>query len=532
MSPAAIVILGLLGQDPGSEAPRSPARVGSQVAEPKKLKHVAPRYPEDARRAGLTQAVVLECVIDPRGAVSRVDVLDGVPPLTDAALSAVRQWRYTPTLLDGVAVPVIMTVTVNFKLSETRYHDLLDSLDSENAYIRHAAARNLGVLRVGSQFDESDRRRAIRALERVARDDPSLKVRDAAASSLTRIDGRPLPPELHPPPPTPRAGVFTAGTTRPMAWGVFVDPLGQSAVEVDEDRIQIDVPARQASIEQGQQAAPRLMKPVVGDFAAEVRAGPLPRPRLPGRASHSAGLLLRQDDGNLVRLESAMVGEADSSHAVRYVLFEVRQGGQALDVSPVTLTLEDASVDLRLERRASELLALVSQKGETWREVARVTLALPEAMEIGVTAVNTGGASLNARFQGFVVSKAVDRVAERPLLPPTPVDPSPPVADADLPQLAAPAEPDAPPRVLNQARPSYPQDAFLKRIEGTVLIEALIDLEGRVARCRVLQSVPELDAAALAAVRQWRFQPARKGGKPVATIIHMPVAFRIYDKKE
>jgi protein TonB len=87
---------------------------------------------------------------------------------------------------------------------------------------------------------------------------------------------------------------------------------------------------------------------------------------------------------------------------------------------------------------------------------------------------------------------------------------------------------DSPPRVIKQARPQYPQDAFVKKIEGTVLIEALVSSQGRVANARVIQSVPLLDAAALQAVYQWVFQPAMKHGRPVATIIHMPVAFRIY----
>lgn len=87
---------------------------------------------------------------------------------------------------------------------------------------------------------------------------------------------------------------------------------------------------------------------------------------------------------------------------------------------------------------------------------------------------------------------------------------------------------DSPPRVIKQARPQYPQDAFVKKVEGTVLVEALVDSQGRVARARVIQSVPLLDAAALQAVYQWVFHPAIKHGRPVATIIHMPVAFRIY----
>jgi TonB family protein len=87
---------------------------------------------------------------------------------------------------------------------------------------------------------------------------------------------------------------------------------------------------------------------------------------------------------------------------------------------------------------------------------------------------------------------------------------------------------DSPPRPTKQARPQYPREAFDKRIDGTVLVEALIDTSGRIVRARVIQSVPLLDAAALQAAYRWEFRPAIKNGKPVGSIIHMPVAFRIY----
>lgn len=57
----------------------------------------------------------------------------------------------------------------------------------------------------------------------------------------------------------------------------------------------------------------------------------------------------------------------------------------------------------------------------------------------------------------------------------------------------------------------------------------MIDTSGRVVRARILHSVPLLDSAALEAAYRWVFQPAIKNGKRVPTIIHMPVAFRIYD---
>ncbi len=87
---------------------------------------------------------------------------------------------------------------------------------------------------------------------------------------------------------------------------------------------------------------------------------------------------------------------------------------------------------------------------------------------------------------------------------------------------------DRPPRLLRQVRPIYPHDAFVKKIEGTVVIEIVIDERGQVVRTRVVRSVPLLDAAAVDAVRQWIFAPAEKRGRPVATIAVTPVSFRIF----
>lgn len=60
--------------------------------------------------------VILEAVIDIQGNVRSARVLRSIPLLDQAAVDAVKQWRFTPTLLEGVAVPVLMTVTVNFTM--------------------------------------------------------------------------------------------------------------------------------------------------------------------------------------------------------------------------------------------------------------------------------------------------------------------------------------------------------------------------------------------------------------------------------
>ncbi len=87
---------------------------------------------------------------------------------------------------------------------------------------------------------------------------------------------------------------------------------------------------------------------------------------------------------------------------------------------------------------------------------------------------------------------------------------------------------DQPPRPIKITKPQYPQEAFIKKIEGTVVVEILIDATGRVVRARVLQSIPALDAAAKATVKEWQFSPAIKHGRPVATIATAPVTFRIF----
>jgi protein TonB len=87
---------------------------------------------------------------------------------------------------------------------------------------------------------------------------------------------------------------------------------------------------------------------------------------------------------------------------------------------------------------------------------------------------------------------------------------------------------DQPPRVLRQTKPVYPQEAFVKKIEGVVELEVLIDSTGRVSIRRIIHSVPVLDAAAMQTVRQWLFSPAVKNGRPVATVALIPVSFRIY----
>jgi TonB family protein len=100
-----------------SAKPVAPLRVGGQVRPPIRVKEVAPVYPAIAKSAQVQGDVVIEATIDEAGKVADAKVVKSVPMLDQAALDAVRQWEYQPSLLNGVPTPVVMTVTVKFTRS-------------------------------------------------------------------------------------------------------------------------------------------------------------------------------------------------------------------------------------------------------------------------------------------------------------------------------------------------------------------------------------------------------------------------------
>lgn len=91
-------------------------RVGGNIKPPTKIHDVRPVYPNLAQSARVQGVVIIEARIEPDGTVSNAHVTRSIPLLDQGALDSVMQWRFTPTLVDGKAVPVIMTVTVNFTL--------------------------------------------------------------------------------------------------------------------------------------------------------------------------------------------------------------------------------------------------------------------------------------------------------------------------------------------------------------------------------------------------------------------------------
>jgi len=85
---------------------------------------------------------------------------------------------------------------------------------------------------------------------------------------------------------------------------------------------------------------------------------------------------------------------------------------------------------------------------------------------------------------------------------------------------------EAPQKIVNTA-PVYPAIAMAAHLQGIVILETTIDETGRVVDVKVLRSVPALDAAAVDAVRQWRYRPALLNGAPIPVIMTVTVRFAL-----
>lgn len=104
---------------PTPDPPRpATVRVAQLPEPPRKVLDVRPAYPEIARRAHVEGTVILESVLDTSGNVTQLRVIRSVPLLDTAALDAVRQWKYTPTIYGGRPVSVLMTITIRFTLNQ------------------------------------------------------------------------------------------------------------------------------------------------------------------------------------------------------------------------------------------------------------------------------------------------------------------------------------------------------------------------------------------------------------------------------
>jgi TonB family protein len=107
----------LTGMGPQAGSANAPLRVSGVVMQTKLVKQDPPKYPESARKKGIQGTVTMDVVIGADGSVKSVKVTDGDKDLGKAAASAVKHWRYQPTVNNSKPIPVETTVSVEFHLT-------------------------------------------------------------------------------------------------------------------------------------------------------------------------------------------------------------------------------------------------------------------------------------------------------------------------------------------------------------------------------------------------------------------------------
>ncbi|HTV57713.1 MAG TPA: TonB family protein [Candidatus Baltobacteraceae bacterium] len=118
------VLGGIIGGAPGSNLPPPPKvtpsriKVGGNVQSASLIRQVMPVYPPIARTAHISGTVVLHAIIAKDGSIEELQYVSGPPLLMRAAMDAVREWRYRPTLLNGEPVEVDTTISVVFTLGD------------------------------------------------------------------------------------------------------------------------------------------------------------------------------------------------------------------------------------------------------------------------------------------------------------------------------------------------------------------------------------------------------------------------------
>jgi periplasmic protein TonB len=102
---------------PALPPPKQPVRIGGQINSPAIVKRVEPKYPDIAAAAKLSGLVILEALVNESGAVESIKTLRSPSVfLEKAAVEALKEWRYSPLVLDGVPMSFILTVTFNFSV--------------------------------------------------------------------------------------------------------------------------------------------------------------------------------------------------------------------------------------------------------------------------------------------------------------------------------------------------------------------------------------------------------------------------------
>ena len=458
-----------------------PIRVGGDIKTPRKVKQVPAVYPPVASLLWVQGMVLLEVVVDTQGRVSTVRVLRSIALLDQAAMESVRQWKYEPTLLDGRPVPVAMTVSMTFNLKDVTPLMM---------------AANTGDMET------------VRAL-----------LDDGADVNAKTNNG---------------ATALFAAATKGYAEIVRIlldrgadanarDQNGRTALHVGAEKGNTDIV--QILLEKGAELSlmgadnkTALMESVEKNHIDTVRA--LLEAGAEVNAQNEMGvtaLMVAARNGNPETIEALLDGGADVNAETEY-------GGNALRIAtmenhvPATMLLLLAGADTQNVKGQETPLTERYREGRFAHMPGDVLTAYAlvvasKHLEQAEAILRVGGGDIRPREATHAMLEIL--MNRKP--PETPGDRAVRVDDGNI----------RPPRRIKSVQPRYPNEAKEARVQGKVILEAIVDPSGNVANVRVLQSIPLLDQSAIDAVRQWKYEPTLLNGVPVPIVMTVTVNFSL-----
>lgn len=176
----------------GPSAGDAPVRLEPGSPEPRLVKAPSPDMPEEAIKGWLHGPVLVEYTVDAQGRVVDAKALRGDPPLTDAAIAAIRKWRYEPLVREGRPTPFVKRVQLNFQpgrqfwVSDRMMPEAVESLKSRYEAIRASSSIQLGEVFKGRPASH-DKRWAEKELKDLLKRETNPRVLEAARQALSAI---------------------------------------------------------------------------------------------------------------------------------------------------------------------------------------------------------------------------------------------------------------------------------------------------------------------------------------------------------
>lgn len=271
-------------------------------------------------------------------------------------------------------------------------------------------------------------------------------------------------------------------------------------------------------------------------------------PRIIARADEEASVVSTVQDAELGELSYSVQTRANAS-GEGYVLFESRAEGTVLHSATVPLTStgitrQSDRPKMDLSTRNADLQDVLAQ----FRVITGVTIDAADSLQGSVT-IDVDDApwdevlAVVLAMNGYAYEWAGDsRIIVRRRQPDDPagvplstgVWRSEPRKPRPAPEGYLTMEDGiTPPRVISRVPPVYPPDALAARVQGVVILHALIDEAGVVQGAEIIKGLPlGLDDAAVESLRQWRFEPATKDGVPVSSVFNVTINFQLGSKEQ